>query len=227
MWNTTKTNLAMLGAGFVLMMIALGMVFMWVPTEQMMGIIQRIFYFHVPVAWIAFLSFFIVFVYSILYLWKRQVRFDIMARSWAELGVIFTTLVLISGSIWGKTIWGTWWDWEPRLTSALVMWLIYIAYLLIRSYTTDPDRGARFAAVVGIIGFIDVPIVALAMQIWRTQYPDPLHPPQLIFEGGLAGAMLATLLVALGAFTLMSIVLVRLRTDMRLDENELQRLKQL
>ena len=222
MRKTTRINLGVLGLSFALLIGALGMIFLYVPTEREMGIIQRIFYFHVPVAWVAFLAFFIVFVFSILYLWKRQARFDMTARSAAELGVVFTSLVLISGSIWAKTVWQVWWVWEPRLTSALVMWLIYFAYILVRSYTVDPERGARFAAVVGIVGFIDVPIVALAIQLWRTQHPSPL-----IFQGGLAPEMLATLLVSLAAFTTLFIVLLRVRVALRQDEDEIEHLKQL
>jgi heme exporter protein C len=221
MKNSARANLTLLSVSFALMMAALGMVFVWVRTEINQGAIQRIFYFHVPVAWVAFTAFFFVFLFSILYLWKRQTRWDLMARSAAELGVVFTGLVLISGSIWGKVAWGSWWVWEPRLTSALVMLLIYVAYLLVRSYTTDPDRGARFAAVVGIVGFIDVPIVALAIQLWRTQ-----HPNALIFEGGLEPDMLATLLISLTAFSILAFVLVRLRYAMRQDEDDLARLKQ-
>lgn len=222
MRKAARIDLGLLGLSFGLMIGALGMIFLYVPSEREMGIIQRIFYFHVPVAWLAFLAFFIVFIFSILYLWKRQTRFDVVAHSAAELGLIFTTLVLISGSIWAKTVWEVWWTWDARLTSALVMWLIYFAYIHVRSYTADPERGARFAAVVGIVGFIDVPIVALAIQLWRTQ-----HPQALIFEGGLAGPMLATLLVSLAAFTTLFVVLLRLRVAMRQDENEVERLKQL
>ncbi len=222
MRKTAGIDLGLLGLSFALLIGALGMIFLYVPTEKLMGIVQRIFYFHVPVAWVAFLAFFIVFIFSILYLWKRQSRFDIVARSAAELGVIFTSLVLISGSIWAKSAWGTWWVWEPRLTSALVMWLIYFAYLLVRSYTVDPERGARFAAVVGIVGFIDVPIVALSIQLWQIQ-----HPPPLIFEGGLTSEMLATLLVGVAAFTTLFVVLLRLRVAMRQDEDEIEHLKQL
>lgn len=222
MRKAARIDLGLLGLSFGLMIGALGMIFLYVPSEREMGIIQRIFYFHVPVAWLAFLAFFIVFIFSILYLWKRQTRFDVVAHSAAELGLIFTTLVLISGSIWAKTVWEVWWTWDARLTSALVMWLIYFAYIHVRSYTADPERGARFAAVVGIVGFIDVPIVALAIQLWRTQ-----HPQALIFEGGLAGPMLATLLVSLAAFSTLFVVLLRLRVAMRQDENEVERLKQL
>jgi len=207
---------------FILFVAALYLIFIYVPTEETMGIVQRIFYFHVPVAWIAFLAFFIVFLCSILYLWKRELKWDIIASSSAEIGIVFTTLVLITGSIWAKPIWGVWWTWEPRLTTALVLWLIYIAYLIVRSYATEESRGARFAAVVGIVGFIDVPIVALAITLWRTQHPGPL-----IFQGGLVPPMLLTLLVCLAAFTALYCLLMIQRVSMKNDEAELSRLKEL
>jgi heme exporter protein C len=193
----------LIGIGFLLMMASLYMIFIYVPTEANMGAVQRIFYFHVPLAWLAFVAFFIVFVCSIGYLRKRNSKWDRVASSSAEVGIIFTTLFLISGSIWAKPIWGVWWTWEPRLTSALVLWLIYIAYLLIRSYVSNKEQGARFSAVVGIVGFLDVPIVALAISLWPTN-----HPPALVFEGGLAPSMLATLLVSIAAFSVLFTILL-------------------
>ena len=187
-----------------------------------MGAIQRIFYFHVPVAWVSFLAFFVVFLSSIMYLWKRNRKWDIIARSSAELGVIFATLVLITGSIWAKPIWGVWWTWDARLTTALVRWIIYVAYLIVRSYITEEERAARFAAVVGIIGFIDVPIVALAIVLWGTQHPSPV-----IFEGGLEPIMLTALLVSLAAITTVYALLLMQRASIRKGELEIKRLKQL
>ena len=212
----------LLGLSFILFVGALYLVFIYVPTEETMGIVQRIFYFHVPVAWVAFLAFFIVFLGSILYLWKRESKWDVIASSSAEVGVVFTTLVLITGSIWAKPIWGVWWTWEPRLTTALVLWLIYIAYLTVRSFATDEQRGARFAAVVGIVGFIDVPIVALAITLWRTQHPGPV-----IFQGGLTPPMLLTLIVCVAAFTTLYSLLLIQRVSMKNDEIEIKRLKEL
>ena len=212
----------LLGLSFILFVGALYLVFIYVPTEATMGIVQRIFYFHVPVAWVAFLAFFIVFLGSILYLWKRESKWDAIASSSAEVGAVFTTLVLITGSIWAKPIWGVWWTWEPRLTTALVLWLIYIAYLTVRSFATDEQRGARFAAVVGIVGFIDVPIVALAITLWRTQHPGPV-----IFQGGLTPPMLLTLIVCVAAFTTLYSLLLIQRVSMKNDEIEIKRLKEL
>lgn len=189
------------GFTFCLMITALSLIFLYAPTEKEMGEIQRIFYIHVPLAWVAFLAFFIVFVGSILYLWKRDPKWDVLAHSSAEIGVLFTTLVLVTGPIWARPVWGTWWEWEARLTASVVLWLTYIAYLLVRSYAGEESRGARFASVIGIIGFINVPIVYLSVNLWRTQ-----HPPELVSD--LRGAMLLTLLVSIAAFTALYVLLV-------------------
>ena len=212
----------LLGVSFVLIMVSLFLIFIQVPTEVTMGVIQRIFYFHVPVAWVAFLAFFVVFISSIMYLWKRDRKWDIIANSSAELGIVFTTLVLITGSVWAKPIWGVWWTWDARLTTTLVLWLIYVAYLLVRSYIAEEERAARFAAVVGIVGFVDVPIVALAIVLWGTQHPSPV-----IFEGGLESSMLATLLVSLSAVTTVYVLLLTERIAIKKGELEIKRLKQL
>ena len=210
----------LLGLGFALMLAALYLVFIYVPTEETMGVVQRVFYFHVPLAWVGFLAFLVVFVCSILYLWRRDAKWDTIAGSSAEVGMVFTTLVLITGPIWAKAAWGVWWTWDFRLTATLVLWLIYIAYLLVRSYTAEESRGARFAAVLGIVGFIDVPIVALAIRLWRTQHPGPV-----VFEGGLAPSMLLALLVSIAAFTVLYILLVGQRVSLRNLGAELKRLK--
>lgn len=218
-----KTDLvrnSLLGLSIALFVAALYLVLIYVPTEATMGNVQRIFYFHVPIAWVAFLAFFIVFLGSIMYLRKKDTKWDVIASSSGEVGIVFTTLVLITGSIWAKPIWGTWWVWEPRLTTALVLWIIYVAYNMIRSYVTDEQRGARFAAVIGIIGFIDVPIVALAINLWRTQHPGPL-----VFQGGLAPSMVLALLVSLAAFTVLYFLLLILKTSIKNNEMELERLR--
>ncbi len=205
----------------LLVLAALFMVFVYVPTDAEQGNIQRIFYFHVPVAWIAFLAFFVTFVAGIAYLVKRNPFWDMVASASAEIGLVFTTLILITGSIWARPMWGVWWTWDARLTSSLVLWLIYLSYFIVRSYITEEERRARFAAVVGIIGFVDVPIVALAIQFSRTQ-----HPSALIFEGGLAGSMLATLLVSIAAFTALYLLFLAVRVHLKEDESELNSLKE-
>jgi heme exporter protein C len=203
-----------------MMLLSLFLIFMWVPTEATMGIVQRIFYFHVPSAWLAFLAFFITFLGSVLLLWRGERKWDDLACSSAEIGVLFTSLTLISGPIWAKAVWGVWWVWDPRLTTTLVLWLIYLAYLLIRAYAPAP-QAPRFAAVVGIIGFIDVPIVFMAIRWWRT-----LHPQPVIGGGGeLAPEMKLTLIVSLIAFTLLYVCLLNLRLGLRRAEETLLALK--
>lgn len=213
---------ALILVSVLLMLSALYMVFIFVPSDAETGIVQRIFYFHVPLAWIAFLAFFIVFSSSIMYLWKRDNKWDVLASSSAEVGLVFTTLFLLTGSIWAKPIWGVWWTWDSRLTSSLILWLIYLAYFIIRSYISEKQQRARFAAIVGIIGFIDVPVIALAITLWRTQHPGPV-----IFEGGLVPEMVWTLLISITAFTSLFILLFSYRVLVKQDEDKLGRLKAL
>ena len=210
----------LVGLGFILMVAALYMVFIYVPTDKNTGAVQRIFYFHVPLAWIGFLAFFVVFVCSILYLTKRAMKWDTIASASAEVGVVFTSLVLITGSVWAKAAWGIWWTWDARLTATLVLWFTYVAYLLVRHYTTEDSQRARLSAVLGIVGFIDVPIVALAVMLWRTQ-----HPGAIIFEGGLVPSMIFTLLVCIVAFTVLYFVLVIQSTRLKNTEADVRNIK--
>ncbi len=214
-----KRNI-LLWLSLALMVTALYLVFVYVPTEQTMGIVQRIFYLMVPMGWLSLLSFLIVFVGSILYLVKRESKWDILAHSSAEVGIIFTTLALLTGAIWAKPVWGVWWAWEPRLTSTLVLWLLYLAYFMVRSLATEESRGATFAAVVGIVGFIDLPIIVLTTTLWRGMHPEPI-----IFQGGLAPSMLVTLLVSISAFTALYFLLLIQRVSMKSDETEVKRLR--
>jgi heme exporter protein C len=194
--------------------VALGMALFYAPREATMGDAQRIFYFHVPSAWIGFLAFFFVFVASILFLWKRERKWDALALSAAEIGVVFTTLVLLTGPLWAKVAWGAYWVWDARLTTTLVLWLIYVGYLMLRA-ASDDARRARFAAVLGIVGFMDVPVIYLSVVWWRT-----MHPTLVVNEpGGLEPAMLRTLMVALASFTLLFVwfLLARVRLEQKRD----------
>ena len=193
---------------------ALWMALFYAPREMVMGDAQRIFYFHVPSAWIGFLAFFVVFVASLLFLRTRQRRWDALALASVEIGVVFTTLVLLTGPLWAKVAWGAFWVWDARLTTTLILWLIYIAYLMLRS-TAESERRARFAAVLGIIGFLDVPLIYLSVSWWRT-----MHPGYVVSEpGGLAPPMTQTLMVALVSFTLLFALLLvaRLRLEQARD----------
>jgi heme exporter protein C len=144
------------------------------PEERTMGAIQRIFYFHVACAWTAFLAFFIVFIANIAYLRTRKLHWDWLGVSAAEVGVAFATAMLITGPIWAKPVWGIWWTWDARLTSAFVLWLLYVTFLLLRNLLPDAERRARICAVFGIFAFLDVPLVYFSIRLWRTQHPQPV-----------------------------------------------------
>ena len=193
-------DLALGLATLVSLLAGLYAAFVYAPTEAVQGDVQRIFYFHVPMAWLAYLAFFVVFAGSILYLWRRSERWDVYARCSAELGVVFTTLVLVTGSLWGRPIWGTWWSWDARMTSTLILWAIYVVYLMLRAYSNDRARGARYGAVLGILGFADVPIVQMSVVWWRTLHPGPVV--SLEGNGSLPPQMLLALMICLVAFTL-------------------------
>ena len=205
----------------VLMVVDLYLIFMWAPTDAILGHVQRIFYFHVPIAWVAFLAFFIVFVSSILYLWKRSDWLDSLAHSAAEIGVVFATLILITGAIWAKPVWGVWWTWEPRLTTSLILWLMYVGYLMLRAYAPNRSQGATYAAVLGIIGFIDVPIVYFAVDWWRAIHPESVVGP-LAETGSLDSDMRAVLMFSLVTFTLLFAFLLKERVSLRTTEDALR-----
>jgi heme exporter protein C len=192
---------------FIGMMISIWAIFLYAPTDAIQGQPQRIFYFHVPIAWIAMLASGILAIVSIIYLWKKDERWDYAARAAAELGAVFTTLALITGSIWGRTIWGTWWTWDPKLTATLVLWFIYIGYLMLRNYMGRTPASARAAAVLGIISFIDVPIIYEAVNWWRGLHPSA----QVGVAGALPPEVVLTLMISLTTFTLLfSFLMVQL-----------------
>ena len=186
----------------VVMVAVFALVFWWVPLEAIQGWPQKIFYIHVPSAWIMYAAFFVVFVSSIMYLWQRTPLWDVYARTAAEIGFLFNSLALATGMMWGKPIWGTFWTWDARLTSTLILWFIYGGYLLLRAFARPDADVARLAAIVGIVGFLDVPIIHLSVLWWRTLHPEPVVMIADDPGGGLPPEMLITLLVALIAFSL-------------------------
>lgn len=201
------------GATFIVMSAALYMIFRYAPTERVQGDVQRLFYAHMSLAWVAYLSFFLVFLGGLIYLIRNGLRWDRLARSGATVGVVFTTLVLITGCLWGTRVWGVCWTWDARLTTTLILWFIYVGYLMLRGYVDDPRAKRRLAAIVGIVGFVSVPINFLSVYWWRTLHPTPTV---LRAEGpSLPPPMLVTLLVALVAFTLLYALLMRMQ--MRLE----------
>src|SRR5687767_14259330 len=193
---------------------------LYAPTERIQGDVQRIFYFHVPLAWTSYLAFFVVFVTSCAYLLRRAPLMDAIARSSAEVGLLLTTLMLITGSLWARPIWGTWWSWDARLTTTLLLWFIYVGYLMLRSSVDDEEKAVRYAAVIGIVGAIDIPIIHQSVVWWRS-----LHPESVVLASGgpaMPTTMLVALCVSLLAFTVLYVVLVVLRTRLELLRRDLR-----
>jgi heme exporter protein C len=197
-------------ATFGMMTGALFMVFDYVPTEAQQGIVQRIFYFHVPCAWVSFAAFALVAIAGMFYLWLGQQVWDDLAYAAAEIGMLFCTLVLITGSLWAKPIWGAWWTWDSRLTTTLVLWLLYAGYLMLRAMADESPQVSRFAAVVGIVAAADVPVIVVSVRLWRT-----IHPAVIVTRQGGHGLedprMVAALLVSMAAFTALFAWLLMLR----------------
>src|SRR6266516_3607231 len=190
------------------------------PPDAEQGNLVRLMYVHVPAAWVAYLSFGVVFAASIAYLATRKTRWDRLAAASAEIGVLFTALTIVLGSIWAKPVWGTWWTWDPRLTTTAILLLIYVGYLAVRRLPDSPGRRARWAAVVGIVGFLDVPIVQLSVTWWRSLHQGPTV--RLLGESTIAPIMKAALLVGVLAFTVLYLYLVTLRLRVgRLEERAL------
>jgi heme exporter protein C len=163
------------GAVAILLVISGGYAaFFIAPTERTMGVLQRIFYFHAATAWAGMDAFFLCFACNLLYVFKRQQRYDSLGVASAEVGLACTTVVLLTGPIWAKPAWGIWWTWDARLTSTFVLWLLYVSYLLLRSLIEEPDRRALLGALFGIFAYIDVPLVFFSIRWWRTQHPAPV-----------------------------------------------------
>ncbi len=209
----------------LLMAAAIYMVFMYVPSDRVQGIVQRIFYFHVPLAIMTFVAFGVVALASILFLWRGTRIWDRLAHAAAEVGMLFCTLVLVTGPIWARPIWGTWWTWDARLTTTLILWLIYAAYLMLRSVSGPADQSARYAAILGIVGAVDIPIINRSVYWWRT-----IHPAVLITrEGGsgLADArMQGTLGVCFLAFFLLFLWLLWVRNESARLHDSVEELRQ-
>jgi heme exporter protein C len=182
---------------------------LWIaPREAVQGNVFRLIYVHVPTAWLAYVAFAVVLVGSVGYLVTRRIRWDRMAAASAEIGVLFTALTILLGSLWAKPVWGTWWTWDPRLTTTAILLLVYVGYLAVRRLPDNPVRRARWAAVVGIVGFLDVPIVHLSVRWWRGQHQAPAR---LLGVPDMAPLMGVALTVSLVAFTVLYLYLMALR----------------
>jgi len=204
-------TLAALAAGLV-------MGFGIAPREATQGNVQRIMYLHVPSVWVAYLAFAVVLVASIAYLIRRAEAADRLAHASAEVGVLFTGLTIATGSIWGKPTWGTWWTWDARLTSVAILFVMYLGYLLLRGMIEDRERGARFAAVLGIVAAFNIPLVHFSVYWWRT-----LHQPPSLMKPGpgtMPGIIVTALLVNFVAFSLLYVYFVARRARLLRREAE-------
>jgi heme exporter protein C len=214
-------------AATLAMLAALWCVFIYAPNERMQGPVQRIFYFHVNCAWSAFLGFFVAAGASGFYLWRGRSPYDHLAQAGVQVGMLFCTMVLVTGPIWARPIWGTWWTWDPRLTMTVILWTIFAVYLVLRGAGREDPEIARYAAVLALVGVLDIPLIMISVRLWRGMHPSVISAPK--GQGGLEDPrMVTTLLVTLVAFLLLFGWLLwrryetlRLRDDVRRIEDRL------
>lgn len=213
----------------ILFVAATGMVFFYAPTEAVMGQVQRVFYFHVASGWVGMLSFLVAAVAGIAYLRTGRRNLDIIGLSAVEIGMTFVFINIVTGSIWARPIWNTWWTWDPRLTTATIMELIYAAYLMLRQGVEDPSRRARFGAVYAIVGFISVPMTFLSIRLFRTIHPVVIGSSDPTAEGtfDMTPKMLQTFMFSLLTFSFVFMVVLwhRVRLGRLADKVEQLKLK--
>lgn len=216
-------------AAFVLFFVALYMALVFAPTEQEMGDVQRIFYFHVSAGWAGMIGYFAAFIAGIAYLVKGERNWDVVGRAGVELGLVFVLINIITGSIWARPAWNTWWTWDPRLVTATIMELVYVAYLMLRQGIEDPDRRARFGAVYAIVGFVSVPITFFSIRVSRTIHPVVIGNNDPGAEGGfdMTSDMRTAFFFSLFAFTVIGISLLwnRIRLGQLADKVEEKKLE--
>ncbi|MEE8046135.1 MAG: cytochrome c biogenesis protein CcsA [Dehalococcoidia bacterium] len=208
-----------------LMGVTLYLIFQWVPTELNQGAVQRILYFHVPVAWGSMLGIFVVSGASFMYLWKKNEKWDRLAVASAEVGVVFGGLMLLTGMIWARPVWAVWWTGEAKLTTALILFFIYVAYLMFRAYFPPGTQRQRLAAIIGVIGAIDTPIIYFAANLWSQAHPPIITGPAADSESSLGSDLGMVLLASTLTFTFIFIYLVQARYKIRKSEDDLIELK--
>lgn len=224
-WFQRNLTALTLGSGVlaaVTLPVTLYLAFLYAPTEREMGEVQRIFYYHVPSAYCAFIGFLFVCVCGLFYLTSRRPLWDRVAHTGAEVGMVFCTLVLITGPLWARPVWNTWWTWDPRLTTTLILWLIYGGYLILRTDLVDVTQVERFAAVYGIVGFIDVPIVYMSIRWWRTIHPLVFKTSGMVLDPRMALTLRFTMVSFMCLFFFLSGA--RLSSRLMIDDVESVRL---
>lgn len=208
-----------------LMALTLWLIFLWVPTETNQGAVQRILYFHVPVAWGSMMAIFVVAGASFAYLWKKNEKWDRLAVSAAEVGVVYGALMLLSGMIWARPVWAVWWTGEAKLTTALILFFIYVAYLMFRAYFPPGTQRQRLSAIIGLIGAIDTPIIYFAANLWSQAHPPLVTGPAADEASALGSDLGTVLLVSTLAFTFLFIFIVQHRYKIRSAEDDLVEIK--
>ncbi|MGB6599242.1 MAG: cytochrome c biogenesis protein [Candidatus Acidiferrum sp.] len=216
-------NVVAAAAVFVLLGAAAYASFFIAPTDAKQGLIYRILFLHVASAWTGLTAFFISFIANLLYVWRRQQRWDWLGVSAAEVGLAFTTVVLVTGPIWAHPVWGIWWTWSPRLTSTFVLWLLYVVYLVLRPLVEEPDKRALLSALFGIFAFIDVPLVFGSIRWWRDQHPQPVVMGEP--GSGLDPVMLKVLLFSWFAMLALMSLLMRQRYRLEAMRSEIETMK--
>lgn len=212
-------------AGAIFMTATLYLVFLWVPTDANLGVSQRIFYFHVPVAILSLISILVIAGASITHLITKGKRSDAAAYATAEIGFVFCSLGIVTGAIWAKPVWGVWWTWDPKLTLTLALWFIYASYLMLRAYGPKGSQGARYGAVLAVIGAVDAPIIYYAAELWRSAHPSLVLGPAA--EGdALDPRMLAGVVISMAAFAIIFTHLIIERYSLRNAENDIDEIFQ-
>jgi len=206
---------------------ATAMVFFYAPIEKVMGAVQKVFYFHVAAGWVGMLSFLFAAIAGILYLVKKTKIWDLVGVAAVEIGIVFIFINIVTGSIWARPIWNTWWTWDPRLTTATIMELVYIAYLMLRQGIDDPERRARFGAVYAIIGFLSVPLTFFSIRIFRTIHPVVIagSDPSAVGTFDMTPTMFQTMMVSIVVFSILFIDLVWHRIRLGKLANQVDELK--
>ena len=198
--------------------VTLYMIFLWSPIDTSVGLTQKIFYFHVPVGWLGMLAIFGVGISSIMFLITKNYKWDDLAFSFAQVGIIFASLIIITGALWAKPVWGVWWTWDPKLTTTVVLWFIFSAYLLLRNLITDKRRSALIGSIIAVLGSIDAPLIYFASILWRTAHPELNIGPLAEDDSSLPGTMLLTFFISLIMHTYLFIILIRVRRNITKQE---------
>ena len=219
MLSRSNTYLTFIILSAAVMLGSLYMALVGAPTEITLGDSQRIFYLHIPLAWLGMLSIIILAIFSITYLITRDIKWDNLAYSTAELGFVLITLVLVTGIIWSKAEWTVWWTWDPKLTTTVILWFIYLSYIMSRKYGPSDLRGASYGAVLGIIGAIDVPMIYLAANWWSSAHPELNIGPLSDQSSSVNSEMMMTLWISLIAYTMLYIIILNEKYVLRKGTN--------